>query len=405
MKNNICNVNRKCTGCSACSAICPVGAICMCMDDRGFYEPVVNKSCINCGKCRKVCPAINDSCVRHGSSTKSYFAAYNMDENKNKMSSSGGIFYLLAQNVIEKEGGVVFGTIIDDSNEVIFSKAETLDEVNKMMGSKYVYSKVNDIYVEVELELKNSRKVLFSGVSCQIAALYNFLGKNYDNLFTVEILCHGAPSPGLFEKYIKCLEKKYGQKVTGVNQRDFSQKWTPLILKKVRIVLQNGKNIVTQEDFDPYMSLFIRELCYRESCYNCQYIGLERKGDIVLGDFGGLGSKKKMNVDNKYGISFLMVNSDKGKKLIEHLDKLYVQERDLDEIMIFNSCLSKSVSMPQMRKQFMDDYAKMSEEALFDKYFYKDYRYLFRAFAKRMVLMLVGPKNIAKIIYFIKKNV
>ncbi len=401
---NISNVFDKCTGCSACKAICPVHAIHMYENKEGFLEPVVDATCIKCGKCRRICPAINDVNREIPKFDKTIYAAYNINKYENRNSSSGGIFILLARNVIEKENGVVFGTVINENNEVVFSRAETIEGVKKMIGSKYVYSKVDGIYMDVECELKKNKRVLFSGVSCQIAALYSFLGKEYQNLLTVEILCHGAPAPGLYRKYINFMEKRYKSRILNVNQRDYTQKWTPLIEKRVRISFTNGKSRLRKEDFDPYMSLFIRELCYRKVCYQCKYVGMKRNGDIVLGDFGGLGTKDRLCKKNKLGFSFMMVNSEIGEQYIAELDDLVVYYRTTGEIIIFNSCLSRTAKMPERRERFMNDYKNESTDELFNKYYYKDFQYRCRAIIKNIVIKLIGSTNIAKLMVHLKKG-
>lgn len=187
----------KCCGCNACVQRCPKQCIAMREDEEGFLYPKVDVAvCIDCGLCEKVCPVINQNVPKE---PLQVFAAKNKNEDQRLRSSSGGVFILLAENII-KQGGVVFGARFDKNWEVEHGYAETLEELEPLMRSKYVQSRIGNTYKEAEMFLKQGRKVLFVGTSCQIAGLHKFLRKEYENLLTVDFICHGVPSPGVWRK-------------------------------------------------------------------------------------------------------------------------------------------------------------------------------------------------------------
>ncbi|MGN1320835.1 MAG: Coenzyme F420 hydrogenase/dehydrogenase, beta subunit C-terminal domain, partial [Acutalibacteraceae bacterium] len=327
----------------------------------------------------------------------------NSNRDQLQKSSSGGIFFKTAEYVINSLGGVVFGAAYCDNFSVKIVKAETAEEINRLSGSKYVYSDTDNSYREAEKFLKLGRTVLYSGVSCQIAGLLSYLKKDYDKLICVEVLCHGAPSQELFKKYIQVIQNRTKKRLLSINQRDKSKPWNQLITKCVRLSFDKSKDIVRTEDFDPYMSLYVRELSYRDTCYKCKYIGAKRIGDIVLGDFGGLGIAKKCRLDTSHGVSFVMVNSDKGDRLMKNISCIEFEKRTLDEAKLFNSCLRDNVKMPQGYKTFIKDFEQLSAEKLFEKYYYKNCSYLLRAFAKKIAFSILGSKLIAKLMLRNKK--
>lgn len=394
--NNIAGVEKLCTGCKACYNGCPINAIEMKKNKNGFTYPSVKESCINCGKCVKICPALHDI-VRKEKTEIDSFAALNVDKEEIKLSSSGGIFLKTAKYVINELSGVVFGTVYTDELKVRVQKADKEAELYKMAGSKYVYSDVGTTYREVEKELKAGRVVLFSGVSCQIAGLYHYLGKEYSKLISLEVLCHGAPSQDLFDKYLHHMQRKHKNKIISINQRDKSKPWNPLITKLIRIDFEN-KTMVRSEDFDPYMSFYIREFAYRDACYECKYVGANRTGDLVLGDFGGLGIMEKCSLKVDDGVSLLLINTKKGRELLDQIEGIQMEKRNLNEVIKLNSCLRSHVKKPAVTESFVKDYAILSEDELFDKYYYKNYSYRIRAVVKKLAFTFVGCDNIAKIL-------
>lgn len=402
MANNVSLIDKNCTGCSACQNGCPYNAIELRLDMYGFFAPHVTDACINCGKCAVICPAINSVESRATCEPISY-AMVNSNLDEIEKSSSGGIFFLLAKHVICDLGGVVFGAAYREDFSVEIVAAETMTDLNRLVGSKYVQSLVGNSYKIAEGELQQGRVVLFSGVSCQIAGLYSYLDKHYPNLITIEVLCHGAPSPGLFGKYVEHIEHKYKKKLTTINQRDKSTPWNPLITKRVRLTFEDGTEVMHSEDFDPYMSLYVREIAYRDACYQCQYVGTKHNGDIVLGDFGGLGLAKPCTLNVRKGVSLVLVCSEAGKQLVDAVgDAMCSEQRDLSEVTLFNSCLRSNVKPPAKRGSFLRDYTQLSGDALFRKYYYRNFSYLIRAMLKRAFIAVAGSSNVAKLSYKIR---
>ena len=191
-----------CTGCSACKNICLKSCITMERDDEGFLYPKINHdACINCGRCESVCPSLNFKATMP-TALPDVFAAVYPNEKVRRHSSSGGAFTALSELILN-DGGIIFGAGFDEKWRVVHTAAENLDELENLRGSKYVQSEIGDVYKRVKVELKKDRPVLFSGTPCQCAGLKSFLGKDYDNLLTVDVICHGTPSPMLWEKYLE----------------------------------------------------------------------------------------------------------------------------------------------------------------------------------------------------------
>lgn len=206
-----------CTGCSACYSACGFGAITMCVDREGFLRPMVDSSkCKSCGKCSRICPVINPKVEQSGHPRA--FAAYNLNEEDRLTSSSGGIFKLLAEYILRK-GGAVFGAAFDQNYQVHHICVESLDLLYKLQGAKYVQSSIDDTYSHAKNILKGGRLVLFSGTPCQIEGLLSYLGKNYLNLFTQDIICHGVPSPFGWKKYLEYQQKDFGKDVEVITFR------------------------------------------------------------------------------------------------------------------------------------------------------------------------------------------
>ena len=354
----------KCTGCGACYNICQLNAIEMRNDKQGFKKPAIDDNkCVKCGLCKKICPAVNKREKNNKIKSKSY-AMYITDDIILKKSSSGGMFYSLAEYFIEELHGVVFGAIYDNNNVKIVS-ATCMDDVLPMMGSKYVYSDTGYTYREVKKYLEEERFVLYTGLPCQIAGLLNYLEKKYDTLITAEILCHGAPSQAFFNKYIEEIERRYSSKIKKITQRDSSKRWDVLIRKIIKIEFENGKQILRREDWDLYMSFFIRELSYNDSCYKCQYANSDRIADITLGDYGGLGTYIPFEKKVTYGVSFVSLNSKEAYTVVDKLKNVYKEERPSEEIGIMNSAMIRPTKEPKNRGKFKKDYCELTEKELF----------------------------------------
>lgn len=306
-------ITRKehCFGCGACSKVCPKQCIQMKADEEGFLYPEIDlESCINCGKCSSVCPYHN----RDGNEIQEVYAAINEDSTVRSNSSSGGTFYQICKATIE-DGGVIFGCAWDETMTATHVKVETMEDVRRLQGSKYVQSLLGDSYAQVKKELSTGRKVVFSGTPCQVAGLKNYLGKDYPNLLLVDVLCHGVPSPKVLRAYQREIENKFDSKIVFMNVRDKKKSWHRL---HTEIHFENGKQFYTFCGYDTYMSMFLTNMSQRPSCFECKFTTKERQGDITLGDFWGIGVHMS-ELDDDKGTSMVAINTDKGRKMWEKI--------------------------------------------------------------------------------------
>ena len=313
-----------CCGCEACYNACPKNLIEMKFDKKGFAYPYINTSlCTNCGRCDAVCPVKNK---KQGEVPFKVYGTKNKDKNVRKTSSSGGTFFELAKKVIE-EGGVVYGCALNEDMVACHIAVEDVLGLEKLKSSKYVQSKIGNIYRHAKENLLLGRKVLFSGTPCQIAGLKNYLNKDYDNLLLVDVLCHGTPSPKMFEDYLDYLSKQYKGKPVSVNFRQKSKGWKRLYFE---VVFDNGKRHYTFSGYDRYMAMFLQNISLRPACYDCKFACEDRPGDITLGDFWGIGKKYPERDDDK-GISLILVNTKKGEQAYGDIsDKFDVFESDIE---------------------------------------------------------------------------
>lgn len=345
---------KGCCGCHACASICAKHCITMNADEEGFLYPVVdNEACTDCGLCEKVCPVINRNESRK---PLKVYAAKNKNEEIRRQSSSGGIFTLLAEKVIN-EGGVVFGARFDENWDVIHSWADTIEGIAAFRGSKYVQSTIGDTYREAKEFLKQGRKVLFSGTSCQIAGLKKFLRKEYDNLLTVDVVCHGVPSPKIWREYLESLHISnigtisHKDKATGWRGYSFSVKDT------------EGKVVYTEKASEnKYLSAFVRNLILRPSCFLCPAKEGKSLSDITLADYWGIEQLVPQLDDNK-GISFISCNTQMGTMIVDSL-KLISVETDYQKSVPYNSCIVQSTNEPIERQNFWTSYTKEGIKAL-----------------------------------------
>ena len=353
-----------CTGCSACANICPVKCIDMSADEHGFLYPQINHElCIQCGACDKVCQEGLKKRVED--SIPLAYAAYAKDYMSRMSSSSGGLFGLLAEAVLES-GGVVAGAAMSDDGyyieHVLIAKAEQL---SMLRGSKYVQSRLNDSFSKIKEFLKDGKKVLFSGTPCQVDGLKAFLDKDYENLLCVDTVCHGVPSEMIWKKYCKEVEKSTGSKITRVNFRHKKYSWERL---KESMAHEGGRTIYRAKKQDPYLRLFLKNYGLRPSCYNCCHKGLNRNSDITLADFWGIGKVVPSFSDGK-GVSLVLVHSQKGKDIISAIsDKIVTSEANAVKAMDGNISGLESADSPKRLAEFWNNYEKMSVEDLANKY-------------------------------------
>lgn len=367
----LCESNR-CTGCGACAAICLKDAIAMTMTDEGFYAPEIDETkCVSCGLCSRTCPILKDSAPLRLDAPVAWVAKLR-DEAALGKSASGGLFTALARESLH-QGGMVFGTIWDEELVARVSVAETEKELAPMRGSKYVQSASQDCYPQVKAALEAGREVLFTGVPCQVAGLYGYLGgKDYPNLITVDIVCHGAGSPGMLRDALKLQGERHGTGVAALDHTDKSRGWSILIQRTIRTAYRDGSESYHDSSEDPYLSLFLNGYIYREGCYQCPGAALPRKADLTLGDFFGFGVAKSHHFDTTGGISQVLINSAKGKELFDAIIQsraIDAQPCALDECLIFNHNLWKPSPRPAIRDEIMTCYAQKGFETMVQRYY------------------------------------
>lgn len=335
-----------CCGCWACVQKCPKSCISMQEDPEGFLYPHVETSiCINCGLCEKVCPVINQQDGRVPLQT---FAAKNLDDEVRLQSSSGGFFSIIASYVIQN-GGIVFGAKFNDKWEVIHSSAETETELNKFRGSKYVQSQIKETYSEAETYLKQNKIVLFSGTPCQIAGLKLFLRKEYNNLITVDFICHGVPSPKILRNYLNEVTDNNIDAIKQINFRDKSKGWK---LFSFKLTFNTKTKICEDLHKNPYLKGFLSDLYLRPSCHKCPTKSLKSGSDITIGDFWGVHNVFP-NFDDDKGVSAISINSPKGEDIVNQLN-LHKIKCTFEAIKQYNPALYKSSPIPPERKTFWE---------------------------------------------------
>lgn len=368
---------KECCGCQACVQACPKQCISFLMDNEGFFYPRVNaKDCIDCHLCEKVCPVKNENeCIR----PKYVIGAYNHNADERSKSSSGGIFILLAKQIIG-EDGVVFGAVFDESWNVKHTYTETIEGIYPMLQSKYVQSNICASYIKVKNFLKQGKKVLFCGTPCQVLGLKKFLRKDYYNLITVDFLCHGVPSPGVWSKYVEREIFPLAQSATAgrnsvlnlsintvsdISDIEFRDKsfygWKKYgFVVRQKSPSKGDQNTVLLSDShyaNPYMKGFLSDVFLRPSCYDCKCKNGRSGSDLTLGDFW-CADKVDENIDDDKGLSLVLINNPNRIRIDKK--KYFQKEFPYDSVKALNGGFVEKHSCNRMRR-----YA-----------FYQLYRYL-----------------------------
>ena len=336
-----------CNGCAACAAVCPKGAISMEPNNEGFLYPQINsRLCVSCGLCEERCPIIRK--YEPGVHDNIIYAVMNTDESIRKLSSSGGVFRLLAEKVL-LEDGIVFGAKFDENFSVVHGCAEKLDDLEALQGSKYVQSKIGDSYQRVKQCLESKRLVLFSGTPCQIAGLKSYLHQEHENLYCVDIVCHGVPSPKVWEKYCKENEEATGSKIQYVSFRDKSTGWRDY---HVTFRFRNGTMITKHHSKDAMMKAFIQNICLRNSCYQCKFKGIAGQSDITLADFWGI-ERVLPYIDDDIGTTLMVSHTAKGRRLFNAIRPNVIYEKiNAINVLDLNPMMVDSASRHPKRNEF-----------------------------------------------------
>lgn len=336
-----------CCGCTACVHSCPVHCISMQEDQEGFLYPTVDEArCIHCNKCREVCP-IARPLIPHG--TTSTYVGYAKDQYTRRDSSSGGVFSLIAEWIFNRNG-VVFGAAFDENLTVRHVCAETPTELCLLRGSKYVQSNLGNTFAEVKKHLAEGRWVLFSGTACQIAGLKKHLEKDYDHLLTIDLLCHGVPSPKVWKLYLEDQTQKNKSGVTAVWFRDKRIGWKQY---SVTLQFENGNICSRLFSDDSFMNMFLGNIDLRPSCHDCQFKTFPRVSDLTIGDCWGV-ENVMPEMDDDKGTSVILVHTDKGQAVLNEIQEVMrLKKAELEVVLPDSMGVQKSVAMHPNRKKFM----------------------------------------------------
>lgn len=391
-----------CCGCGLCAVKCPKGSIAMVTDAEGFRVPKVDEAtCINCGICLKNCTVTDAAEPLYHKGERHYFTGIIKDEEKLILASSGGVFGALAEKIVA-EGGYVVGCAYNEDVEAVHKLTDCEKDIESMYGSKYVQSRAEDSFKDVAEKLSEGKTVLFTGTGCQIAALRLYLGKDYDHLYLVEILCHGVPAPKLLRIYKEHLEKKLRAKVLDIRFRDKRRDGWGSEHRTCVIYEKNGKIKELRPVLPAYFSAFFYGVNLRESCYKCRFARSERVADLTIGDFWGSYAKYKKRFTE--GISVVGVNTGKGQALADKIreDFSFYDELSEEEAVRSNDNFEHPIGRPVERSDFYKGVYEKGYRGLWKK------AYLTKTYRRKTLASFYGafvPEKLRFAIQKVKQNI
>lgn len=355
----------QCCGCGACKNICQTNCIQMNYDNEGFLYPITEKKlCIECGQCESICPILNP--VKEVPFMQEGYIVQHRSKIILRESTSGGGFTAIADYVL-KCGGVVYGAAFETDLSVSHQFVRSRNELWKFRNSKYVQSDTKDTFLQVKEDLKKGLMVCYSGTPCQIEGLKSFLGKEYDMLITVDVVCHAVPSPLVWQKYLEMQETILNKKISNVSFRDkfYGYQYSQMVLKGIDNEMLYHEGVESDQMFRAFFS----NICVRPSCYECKFKKRYRVSDFTIWDcFKPYDFDKK--IDSHNGTTNLLIHTIKGRKIFEDI------KNEIDYFPVESDYLTRavkemfeSVGMNPKRKAFFEDVQKMQGEVLFDKYF------------------------------------
>lgn len=353
------NTKADCCGCTACFSVCHHKAIKLLSDKEGFTYPQINQEkCTNCGLCETVCP-IHHPIIEKRQEPIIY-AAINKNQQEYQTSSSGGIFITIAKQILSEEG-CICGAAYTPSFKVVHQIAYTLKECQAFQGSKYVQSDLTGIYQQIKDLLRTDKKVLFTGTPCQVQGLKLYLRKTYENLYTCDLICHGVPSPKIFNDYINFIKEKSEIQSLNMKSKIKSEKGTA-----IQFIFSNGTKIRRTLKTDIWNDLYFKHFIIRPSCHECPFTNFHRPGDISIGDYWGA-SKFYPNFHKDKMISLVLVNSKKGENIIsklqEKIDLLQISKEES-----IQPQLDHPTPASPLRDEFWKDYLNHNFKYIIKKY-------------------------------------
>lgn len=369
-----------CCGCMACAQACPQKCIEMKTDKEGFWYPQVDKDrCIDCGVCDYVCPMDKRA---ESSMDKLVYACWNKEEALRLYSTSGGVFQVLAKEILQRNGYVA-GAVYREDFSVGHVVIHDIEKLSDLLQSKYLQSDIGDVFLQIKRLATQGEQVLFCGTPCQNEALKLFLGKEYENVYQCDFICRGVISPLVFQEYLKWLENEFDSKVKKVHFKNKDYGWNQFSTK---IEFENGKDFQRDRFNDPYMVSFLEHnIDMRYSCHECRFKGTQRASDITLGDFWGIGEKKRELDDNK-GTSVVMINTEKGRQLFESVkDAIEYSLCEVEDIRRGNACLEKCPPVNAKRDKFFILMNKKGFGVAYRKYCKKPWKVRMKKLIKKVI--------------------
>lgn len=354
------NPNKKqCTGCAACYSVCPVHCIEMKTDEEGFLYPYASDNCIKCNLCEKVCPMINNNDIKNDFQ-KQAFAAVSKDLKIWKRSASGGAFSEICK-AFGDENTIIVGAAWNGF-EVHHILVKGVNNILPLCKSKYISSFIDDTLISIKKHLDMGEKVIFCGTPCQVSGLKSFLQKEYENLLTIDLICHGSGSPMVFKSCVKILEKQFGKKIVSYQFRTKRKLFETDYLSKLSF--EKGKDEYVANDC--YNQLFLSQNCLRPSCgENCIFRNENRQGDITIADFKGLAEVFPNLKGTRKNYSSIVINSCKGSRLVKDLEKnMKLLSCEIDDIKKYNPLFYKQTWFSKDRQMFFDDFLKSPEDTI-----------------------------------------
>lgn len=373
--------NKKCCGCTACESICAHCAISMKKGNDGFLYPEVDSSkCINCRLCEQVCPILSDSTIRK--EDLEIYACYNPVDEVRKQSTSGGLFFLMAKYIISQKG-VVFGVAFNEQFDVKYIECETLEQVSKCRGSKYVQANPSGYFVRIKKLLLSGRKVFFTGTPCHVQGLIAYLRKPYSNLYTMDFVCMGIPSSELWNSYLdNYFDRNKIQSITFKSKNKGWHNW------RFNLVEGDIEKIIHPVD-NPYFRLYLSHLSLRPSCRNCPAKGIERVSDVTVADCWGI-DKVNPKFDDDKGCTLMICHSVKGKELYQNIEPLIVTtDYQREYVEKYNPYSVKSVNLTSEADKFLADYQKHGAYYILKKYGELSYLKKIKKFIKQYTIKII----------------